>query len=554
MTEYIAGLPVAGRTKYFVVTYGDEADVDALLRAKAVLATCEDDLAALNRWFGVDYGHPGVWVHLLSPGKHLGGAYNTGYNEDSAAQIVIEGTYAPAQASVSTGLLRAEVAQGLMIAELAEVLMGYAGGRWGPNRSDGEGLSVLAFSALRPTGYYGSRQGPRVNDWLTRNDRDTQDWVIKNDDSDKNWVSFGCATLFLNYLISQLGFSVEQVIAAKYSNKIFSLADLTQSLTGRPAELVFSDFTDLLNAHLPRPAESLLATDNPFPLRDAHSRSVSFGSVSTKKGVGVRDPKERHVTMKPGLRCEAQDVAYHDVRIVSEVVITASCVGFAQPVWTWTIGGAGIPPFAGAYSVLDVKTMITDSTPAGGESFEVTQRMRCQPTSQNFGRKCTIKLTNLSSPGNGTIDVKVSVNERQLPDSVTSSTRQVQVTTLRYDMPYGWAETVRNCNPAAMVAVGSMAERLYQLIHPEGPSPQELPNIRELAAAAAEYVRGLDQATGGVRGMDSVIEAMTRPPSTVRDNQRYTTTVPADETGEAIQIALQIDPPDTHGPDGAEPA
>lgn len=78
-----------------------------------------------------------------------------------------------------------------------------------------------------------------------------------------------------------------------------------------------------------------------------------------------------------------------------------------------------------------------------------------------------------------------------------------------------------------------------------GTIPQELPNIRELAA---EYVRGLDQATGGVRGMDSVIEAMTHPHSTTRDTQQYGTSVPADETGEAIQIALHIDPSKTQGP------
>ena len=42
------GYPIAGQTEHFLVTYADEADVDALGRAQAIVLTCESHLHDLE--------------------------------------------------------------------------------------------------------------------------------------------------------------------------------------------------------------------------------------------------------------------------------------------------------------------------------------------------------------------------------------------------------------------------------------------------------------------------------------------------------------------------
>ena len=89
----------------------------------------------------------------------------------------------------------------VFINEWVEILMSLSGGKWNAGNSDGEGLSQLCGILLFPVGHY-RYYGSWVNQWLG-SIRDPQ-YITSPEGTDKNPVSFGCALLFLNYLLAQL--------------------------------------------------------------------------------------------------------------------------------------------------------------------------------------------------------------------------------------------------------------------------------------------------------------------------------------------------------------
>jgi hypothetical protein len=52
--DFFAGVPVAGHTGRFFVTYASPDDIDALGRAQAILETCDRDMETLQEWFHSD--------------------------------------------------------------------------------------------------------------------------------------------------------------------------------------------------------------------------------------------------------------------------------------------------------------------------------------------------------------------------------------------------------------------------------------------------------------------------------------------------------------------
>ncbi len=519
MTEHLFGLPIAGQTDHFLVTFGDESDQVATVCASGVLESCEADLEILEGWFGVSFGENNVWIHLKSPLDPGGGATNWGYDGAHASRMLLEGTFFPDKPDVATGVLRRESAKMLVVAELAEILMDFAGGSWGRRDSNGEGLSLLAASVLRPIGFYPTKYGPQVNTWLTSADRQTQDWVSRTELTDLNPVSRGCALLFLNYLVHQRGFTVQQIIAAgsqwgdntaRAFGHPVSLAEIYHRLTGEPAAKAFAEFTSVLDRHLPPTPASSLGTDNPFPLRDRDARSVFFGWSSTKVAGGGRDPIPKSVNLVPGPLCASRDFDYYDEGVVSEVTISAVAIGFALPVWDWTVGGVKLS-ISGSLAVLPVPMIVSDSTPAPNESpVNVTLPVRYLISRRGLsGERSTLVLRNLAFPGNGVLKIEVAVREKLITnDSPVSRADTVDLLTRTYDLTRsGFGTAVRRCNPEEMSVLDSMAHRLYILTHPTGPRPPESTDLRTYATAATEYLRAMDVLTGGVRGLETTIAA-----------------------------------------------
>lgn len=153
----------------------------------------------------------------------------------------------------------------LLVSEMTEQFMREQGLGWyGTNTegSQGEGLSrflaaqFLAINGLGlpPSGFANS------NLWMSSTRSDFVNNINKTDDGPD--AITGCSLVFIYYLFSQLGFTVNQIVAAGAP----TLAGVYNRLTGDPGD-PFPYFKALLDSAYPGtstiPGPDL---DNPFPL------------------------------------------------------------------------------------------------------------------------------------------------------------------------------------------------------------------------------------------------------------------------------------------------
>ena len=231
----------AGSTQHCTAYYDPAVPQGAALCA-ALLQTCEGDLAALQTLFGT--AAPASWALYVDAGSF--GAYHNTCADTGLHLAAFDGT-------------NADLVRMLFVAEADEVMMAAQGKGWDCGDSAGEGLSrVLATNA-----YPAQLDGfATAASWLNS---PRQDFVWQSEPTDQNYVSIGCATLFLNYLVHQLGYTTGVVVQAGGS----SLADTYVKVTGDSASNAFSGFATLLAAHFPVGQTANLADDNPFPLGPA---------------------------------------------------------------------------------------------------------------------------------------------------------------------------------------------------------------------------------------------------------------------------------------------
>jgi len=215
--------------------------------AAAVLSTCEPDYRALVGYFDGVTPEGLPFQVYVRPGD--GGATHANCGNTQV--------YCDTRAPFPADKVRFEV-----VAEAAEVFMDNQDKEWDCGASNGEGLSrVLAthrypneLSELQGGFLAGSATGPP---WLKSN---RPDFVSDTDGTDKNNVATGCATLFINYLKFQLGFSLEQITQAGGDE----LQRTFEILTGRGD--AFLPFRALLDRRFAAGTSDSLMTDNPFPI------------------------------------------------------------------------------------------------------------------------------------------------------------------------------------------------------------------------------------------------------------------------------------------------
>ena len=277
MTDYFQGYEVVAQTENFFITCED--DTDARQRAISVESCCESDLAQLNELFSTnfEFGKTSphkIWVNvLINDPKSTSNGWNYRYQTSESSRIVIQKTFSlplPSPPSISppdppplTGpdLNDAviEFPRFVFVAELAEIMMDFTGYGWDSGHSPGEGLSNVLGALLHPVGYYDTGQGPRVALWINGTPGPPPipplaDFVSRPEDTDKDQSSYGCAILFINYLVYQLGISLPTVIRAGGS----SLAESYARVTGNPAGAAYSSINELLQSHI-----ASLTTYNP---------------------------------------------------------------------------------------------------------------------------------------------------------------------------------------------------------------------------------------------------------------------------------------------------
>jgi hypothetical protein len=159
-------------------------------------------------------------------------------------------------------------------------MMDSQGKGWDCGHSNGEALSRVLATQRYPRELV-TRQGSFATGhfWLETN-RD--DFVSHTHGSDGPCAPVGCATLFINYLQRQRGFSLHQITQAGGG----MLSDTYKTLTGRTD--AFAPFKALLARRFAPGASAPLITDNPFPIHpdllfyDASAGTGEFYSTDSQ--------------------------------------------------------------------------------------------------------------------------------------------------------------------------------------------------------------------------------------------------------------------------------
>jgi hypothetical protein len=245
------GLKHGGKTKHYLFQYDSAlSSADGVDRTNALIDACEKDYSLMESWFVRELsGYP--FPMNVSVKAKSGGASWIG------SEVVVSITLKPGSGT-SVNFLRY-----LLVSEVTEMFMAAQGKGWSDTfdeGSKGEGLSRFlgvqfqvanGLGAIPPSGFAVSRL------WLNS---DRGNFVDKApDDRDPDAVT-GCATLFIYFLHSQLGFSIEDIIAAAGD----TLARVYQNLTGKSDG--FSAFSSIVDSHFPKSLTSNPPSDDLFPV------------------------------------------------------------------------------------------------------------------------------------------------------------------------------------------------------------------------------------------------------------------------------------------------
>jgi hypothetical protein len=254
MAPTSTGLSNGGQTAHYQFTYDDSLGGTGGIepaRTNQVLANCEADFTLMSGWFN----NVALDVSFRIP-------VNVTQNGGGASWSLSGGnlTVTINPANGNQGFVRY-----LLVAEMTEQFMRAQGRGWyGTNTegSQGEGLSrflsaqFLVANGLGavPAGFLNS------NSWLNSSRQDFVNNINYTDDGPD--AVTGCSLLFIYYLFSQLGFTINQIVAAGAN----TLGGVYRNLTGDTAD-PFPFFKQLCDTAFP--GTSTITTgnlDDPFPL------------------------------------------------------------------------------------------------------------------------------------------------------------------------------------------------------------------------------------------------------------------------------------------------
>lgn len=504
------------QTPHFLIALGEDTP-DTRAAAAAIAQTCEADLATLSAWFSVNWDDfpYGIWVSVDVDNDPRPHADNVWFGTSQSPHIEVYGVGIDNAAGRED--IRDEMARMLFVAELAEVLMNFSGNGWDPGASNGEGLSRVAGAELHPLGYYrpagSANNGPYSSDWLrlpfrTRDAQDASaagpryDFVSVTENTDQNDLSFGCATLFIYYLHTQLNFSWQAIATSPGG----TLAETFAHLTGQPANIAFTEFSDVLNLHLPPGTSVTPNTEDPFPLR-ADPPVLLYTTWSVVRPVVL--PEILFVELSAGPKCHAKIYTYHIKNLTTTTTAIARAPGAFSPGFTWTVGGTKLPdlPVGGTITVgITIPVTITVTVPGNKQPAPqsgVLLNLNCVIT--QFGNQSQLDITNLNFPGN-TAPVEISVvmaepNSTTIPGLVGNSTSQ-SLTTRGFLLDSQYYADIGRCGLSLVDKVKDYQNvllldlsRIKGLAHP--PPPEQLDGLVRVAQLYGQGVEELLARTSG---------------------------------------------------------
>lgn len=246
-----------GITPNFEIWYDDSLpnQTRVIANANALIAVVETEFTVTTGWFNTPSGKFGPSHRqrvLLSLGSGAG-ANNSGYGSDIHVDSLGTGG--------ATAAVAAEQVKMVWMNEWVEILMSLTNGKWNAGDSSGEALSQYCGIVRFQQGHY-AYYGSWVDGWLNTPGR--PDWVTQTKGTDGDAVSFGCALAFIYYLNTQLGFTINEIIAAYDTN----LMKTYNALTGDPGN-PFPFFASLLERVYPSSSSASIPgpiIDDPFPI------------------------------------------------------------------------------------------------------------------------------------------------------------------------------------------------------------------------------------------------------------------------------------------------
>ena len=397
-----------GSSTHFTYKYEDTLN-GAQQRAAALQGSCEADLATLETLFGESGGFDGGNAVTVEVNSLAGLGQNNGYKTGGATKITVVPWSTVTPAATADAGARLE-----FVAEMAEVLMDLRNQRkgstsWNPGGSNGEGLSQVCAARLYQAAYYDAQlqHGPdRVTRWL--NDSTRPDWVTRTEGTDKNFTSFGCAALFIYFLVSQRGFSLHDVITKAGAD----LEATYRNLTGQGGG--WNEFKGLLDRFFPTGHTYSPPSCDLFPLYDDNRRGVSFSFASKP----LRSPSflpAGKVRVAPCVFAPPSEYSYDWVEPHSDLVCTASLEGFGNPVVTWLVDGIALPDSGGRVTVtgeVDVDQPEHPFKPVvTSQSFALDAGAQ-QDVSTYQGHAVAVTLSPVGHPGHERLTIEARVKER----------------------------------------------------------------------------------------------------------------------------------------------
>lgn len=266
-----------GKTTHFSISY-DDSLVNGAALATELLAHCEADFDLMSSWFpgtAFEFSFP-LPVQIANQG---GGA--SWVNPSDGLKPFFE----PTVVLGGLGQTGADIRY-LLVCEVTEMFMASQRKGWfeptdffnaGDEGSMGEALSrflgvqFLLATGAEPTILSGFSVVP---DWLNSTDRGFAlppglNPIDTAPDDNMPDATTGCATCFLFFLHDQLGFSINQIIAAGAPTLAIVHTILTGNTNG------FTTFLGLVDSHYPQDGTQYFPPmDNIFPLAELRSFTV----------------------------------------------------------------------------------------------------------------------------------------------------------------------------------------------------------------------------------------------------------------------------------------
>ena len=471
MPDYFAGYEIVANTRNFLVTCED--DSGARQRAQYIAGTCEYDLLRLNDLFSTNFeagksSPHSVWVIVLkdNPASTANGT-NHGYKTEESSQIWIQRGFNPPPpppppiippdppplAGPDLNAAAIEFPRFVFVAELAEILMEFTGYGWYPGNSMGEGLSNLLGALLHPAGYYDSGQGPRINQWLNGGGSPPvsprADFVANTKGTDQDIFSYGCAILFINYLVYQLGHPLKDVIRAGGS----SLAETYASVTGLPEVVccppqggAYNAIDSLLQAHIGSSTTNNMPRDNIFPLLEPQFRSIQTNQRDPIDKGDLTDPVAVSWEVKPGLMCPKAPYDYYRQHQLVEQPVFALARGTANAAFRWTIEDVEVP-VRGQWTNVTINSPLTIKNP-DGTTTNVANQVTFQYGIVDTWNFSALYLKTLDWNGNCELKVTAAAREQAMPgEEEATADESVSLTTVTWAPTEETKKAYKRCNP-----------------------------------------------------------------------------------------------------------